>query len=107
MAWVMAKRAPRRHPAAGDSPAGAALAAPSAEPGGATVAVIAARIEGSRPGIADTWTPAAPPRRWVGVPQRVRAGQRGMARAERAGCKAFAFVYLIRIVVVILEKVSI
>jgi hypothetical protein len=23
----------------------------------------AARIEGSRPGIADTWTPAAPPRR--------------------------------------------
>jgi hypothetical protein len=67
----------------------------------------AARIEGSRPGIADTWTPAAPPRRWVGVPQRVRAGQRGMARAERAGCKAFAFVYLIRIVVVILEKVSI
>jgi len=83
----------------------------------------AARIEGSRPGIADTWTPAAPPRRRVaappgrraagsprrrvGVPQRVRAGQPGAARAERAGCKAFAFVYLIRIVVVILEKVSI
>jgi hypothetical protein len=67
----------------------------------------AARIKGGRPGIADTWTPAAPPRRRVGVPQRVRAGQPGAARAERAGCKAFAFVYLIRIVVVILEKVSI
>jgi hypothetical protein len=61
----------------------AALAALSAEPGGATVAVIAARtgismsaarqallahekngtaarIKGSRPGIADIWTPAAP-----------------------------------------------
>jgi hypothetical protein len=61
----------------------AALAALSAEPGGATVAVIAARtgismpaarqvllahekngtatrIKGRRPGIADTWTPAAP-----------------------------------------------
>jgi hypothetical protein len=96
MAWVMAKRAPRRHPAAGDSPAGAALAAPSAEPGGATVAVIAARtgismpaarlallahekngtaarIEGSRPGIADTWTPAAPPRRRVAAPPGRRA----------------------------------
>jgi type IV secretory pathway TrbL component len=72
-----------RPPAAGDSPAVAALAALSAEPGGATVAVIAARtgismsaarqallahekngtaarIKGSRPGIADIWTPAAP-----------------------------------------------
>jgi hypothetical protein len=70
-------------PAAGDSPTVAALAALSAEPGGVTVAVIAARtgismpaarqallahekngtatrIKGSRPGIADTWTPAAP-----------------------------------------------
>ena len=69
-------------PAAGDSPAAAVLAALSAEPGGATVAVIAGhagisvaaarqallahekngtatRIKGSRPGIADTWTPAA------------------------------------------------
>jgi hypothetical protein len=67
---------------AGDSPAVAVLAALSAEPGGASVAVIAARagistaaarqaliahekngtatrIKGSRPGIADTWTPAA------------------------------------------------
>jgi hypothetical protein len=73
----------RLAPAAGDSPAVAALAALSAEPGGATVAIIAActgvsmpaarqallahekngtatRIKGSRPGIADTWTPAAP-----------------------------------------------
>jgi hypothetical protein len=70
-------------PAAGDSPAAAVLAALSAEPGGATVAVIArhagvsvasarqaliahekngtaTRIKGSRPGIADTWMPAAP-----------------------------------------------
>jgi len=70
-------------PAAGDSPAAAVLAALSAEPAGATVAVIAARagistaaarqallahekngtatrVKGSRPGIADTWTPAAP-----------------------------------------------
>jgi hypothetical protein len=75
---------PRRPvaPAAGDSPAAAVLAALSAEPAGATVTVIAARagisadaarqaliahekngtatrIKGSRPGIADTWTPAA------------------------------------------------
>jgi hypothetical protein len=71
-------------PAAGDSPAAAVLAALSAEPAGATVAVIAdragistaaarqallayekngtaARVKGSRPGIADTWTPASPP----------------------------------------------
>jgi hypothetical protein len=71
-------------PAAGDSPAAAVLAALSAEPAGATVAVIAARagistaaarqallahekagtvtrVKGSRPGIADTWTPAAAP----------------------------------------------
>ena len=73
-------------PAAGDSPAVAVLAALSAElaePAGATVAVIAgragistaaarqallahekagtaARVKGSRPGIADTWTPAGP-----------------------------------------------
>jgi hypothetical protein len=70
-------------PAAGDSPAAAVLAALSAEPAGAAVAVIAARagisvaaawqaliahekngtasrVKGSRPGIADTWTPAAP-----------------------------------------------
>ena len=70
-------------PAAGDGPAVAVLAALSAEPGGATVAVIAARagistaaarqallahekngtatrVMGSRPGIADAWTPAAP-----------------------------------------------
>jgi hypothetical protein len=70
-------------PAAGDSPAVAALATLSAEPGGAAVAVIAARtgtsmpaarqallahekngtatrIKDSRPGIADTWTLAAP-----------------------------------------------
>ncbi len=69
-------------PAADDSPAAAVLAALSAEPAGATVAVIAARagistaaarqaliahekngtatrVKGSRPGIADTWTPAA------------------------------------------------
>jgi hypothetical protein len=69
-------------PAAGDSPAAAVLAALSAEPAGATVAVIAGhagistaaarqaliahekagaatRVKGSRPGIADTWTPAA------------------------------------------------
>ncbi len=71
-------------PAAGDSPAAAVLAALSAEPVGATVAVMAARagistaaarqallahekngtatrVKGSRPGIADTWTPAAAP----------------------------------------------
>ncbi len=71
-------------PAADHSPAAAVLAALSAEPAGATVTVIAARagistaaarqaliahekngtatrIKGSRPGIADTWTPAAPP----------------------------------------------
>jgi hypothetical protein len=71
-------------PAAGDSPAAAVLAALSAEPAGAAVAVIAARagisaaaarqallahekngtatrVKGSRPGIADTWTPAAAP----------------------------------------------
>ncbi len=70
-------------PAAGDSPAAAVLAALSAEPAGAAVAVIAARaglstaaarqallahekagtatrVKGSRPGIADTWKPAAP-----------------------------------------------
>jgi hypothetical protein len=70
-------------PAAGDSPAAAVLAALSAEPAGAAVAVIAARagistaaarqallahekagtatrVKGSRPGIADTWTLAAP-----------------------------------------------
>jgi hypothetical protein len=69
-------------PAAGDSPAAAVLAALSAEPAGAAVAVIAARagistaatrqaliahekagtatrVKGSRPGIADTWRPAA------------------------------------------------
>jgi len=69
-------------PGAGDSPAAAVLAALSAEPGGATVAVIAGhagistaaarqallahekngtatRVKGSKPGIADTWTPAA------------------------------------------------
>jgi hypothetical protein len=69
-------------PAAGDSPAAAVLAALSAEPAGAAVAVIAARagisaaaarqvllayekagtatrVKGSRPGIADTWKPAA------------------------------------------------
>jgi hypothetical protein len=71
-------------PAAGDSPAAAVLAALSAEPAGVTVAVIAARagistaaarqaliahekngtatrVKGSRPGIADTWRPAAAP----------------------------------------------
>ena len=71
-------------PAAGDSPAAAVLAALSAEPAGATVAVIAGhagistaaarqallahekdgtatRVKGSRPGIADTWRPAAAP----------------------------------------------
>ena len=70
-------------PAAADSPAAAVLAALSADPAGATVAVIATRagigtaaarqallahekngtatrIKGSRPGIADTWKPAAP-----------------------------------------------
>ena len=69
-------------PVAGGGQAVAVLAASSAEPGGATVAVIAARagintaaarqallahekngtatrVKGSRPGIADTWTPAA------------------------------------------------
>jgi hypothetical protein len=69
-------------PAAGDSPAAAVLAALSADPAGAAVAVIAARagisvpaarqallacekngtatrVKGSRPGIADTWHPAA------------------------------------------------
>ena len=69
-------------PAAGDSPAAAVLAALSAEPAGAAVAVIAGhagisvaaarqaliahekagtatRVKGSRPGIADTWKPAA------------------------------------------------
>ena len=69
---------------AGDSPAAAVLAALSAEPAGAAVAVIAARagisvpaarqallahekngtatrVKGSRPGIADTWQPAAAP----------------------------------------------
>jgi len=71
-------------PAAGDSPAAAVLAALSADPAGATVAVIAARagisvpavrqallacekngtatrVKGSRPGIADTWQPAPAP----------------------------------------------
>src|SRR5512146_1022493 len=71
-------------PAAGDSPAAAVLAALSADPAGAAVAVIAARaqvsvpaarqallacekngtatrVKGSRPGIADTWQPAAAP----------------------------------------------
>jgi hypothetical protein len=71
-------------PAADDSPAAAVLAALSAEPAGAAVTVIAARagisaaaarqallahekngtatrIKGSRPGTADTWTPAAAP----------------------------------------------
>jgi hypothetical protein len=71
-------------PAAGDSPAAAVLAALSAEPAGAAVAVIAGRagistaaarqallahekagtatrVKGSRPGIADTWQPAAAP----------------------------------------------
>jgi hypothetical protein len=71
-------------PAPGGSPAAAVLAALSADPAGATVAVIAARagistaaarqaliahekngtatrIKGSRPGIADTWTPAPAP----------------------------------------------
>jgi len=70
-------------PPAGDSPAAAVLAALSADPAGAAVAVIAARaqisvpaarqallacekngtatrVKGSRPGIADTWQPAAP-----------------------------------------------
>ena len=73
-------------PAAGDSPAAAVLAALSAEPGGATVAVIAGhagisvaaarqaliahekagtatRVKGSRPGIADTWSPPRAGRR--------------------------------------------
>ncbi len=72
-----------RWPTAGGSLAAAVLGALSAEPGGATVAVIAARagistaaarqtllahekngtatrVKGSRPGISDTWTPAAP-----------------------------------------------
>ena len=71
-------------PVAGDSPAAAVLAALSADPAGAAVAVIAARaglsvpaarqallahekngaatrVKGSRPGIADTWQPAAAP----------------------------------------------
>jgi hypothetical protein len=70
-------------PPAGDSPAAVVLAALSAEPGGATVAIIAGhagigtaaarqallahekkgtatRVKGSRPGIPDTWKPAAP-----------------------------------------------
>ena len=78
-------------PGAGDSPAAAVLAALSAEPGGATVAVIAGhagistsaarqallahekagtatRIKGSRPGIADTWKPAAPEAPGDGAP---------------------------------------
>ena len=71
-------------PAAADSPAAAVLAALSAEPAGAAVAVIAGhagistaaarqallahekngtatRVKGSRPGIPDIWTPAAAP----------------------------------------------
>jgi len=71
-------------PAAGDSPAAAVLAALSAEPGGAAVAVIAGhagistaaarqaliahekagtatRVKGGRPGILDTWKPVAGP----------------------------------------------
>jgi hypothetical protein len=71
-------------PGAGDSPAAAVLAALSAEPAGAAVAVIAGRagistaaarqaliahekngtatrVKGGRPGIPDTWTPAATP----------------------------------------------
>jgi hypothetical protein len=71
-------------PPAGDSPAAAVLAALSADPAGAAVAAIAARaqisvpaarqallacekdgtatrVKGSRPGIADTWKPAAAP----------------------------------------------
>jgi hypothetical protein len=73
-----------RSPAVGGSPAAAVLAALSAEPAGAAVAVIAARagistaaarqallahekngtatrVKGSRPGIADTWKPATAP----------------------------------------------
>ena len=90
-------------PAAGDSPAAAVLAALSAEPAGAAVAVIAGhagistaaarqallahekagtatRVKGSRPGIADTWTPAAGPR---DSPAR-RGPRRGQHRRRRA-----------------------
>jgi hypothetical protein len=74
--------APGVAPAAGDSPAAAILAALSAEPGGASVAVIAGhtgistaaarqillaqekagaatRVKGGRPGLADSWKPAS------------------------------------------------
>ena len=77
---VTRPRAPVTAPA-GDSPAAAVLAALSANPGGATVAVIAghaqisaaavrqaliahektgttARVKGGRPGLPDTWKPA-------------------------------------------------
>jgi hypothetical protein len=106
-------------PAAGHSPAAAVLAALSAEPAGATVAVIAARagistaaarqaliahekdgtatrIKGSRPGIADTWTPAAapeapgdeaPPAETPGAGSTADAGQ---PAAEPAGSTADA-----------------
>ena len=90
-------------PAAGDNPAAAVLAALSAGPAGAAVTVIAVRagisaaaarqallahekagtatrIKGSRPGIADTWTPAspgdeAPPAQAPGAGSTAGAGQ--------------------------------
>jgi hypothetical protein len=106
-------------PAAGDSPAAAVLAALAAEPAGAAVAVIAARaqisvpaarqallahekngtatrVKGSRPGIADTWTPApapeapaaeAPPAETPGPDSTADAGQ---PAAEPAGSPAGA-----------------
>jgi hypothetical protein len=75
-------------PAVGDSPTVAALSALSAEPGGATVAVIAARTGISMPAVRQALlahekngtppasraagpaspTPGRPPRHWVGVP---------------------------------------
>jgi hypothetical protein len=91
-------------PAAGDSPAVAVLAALSAEPAGAAVAVIAGhagistaaarqaliahekngtatRIKGSRPGMPDTWTPAAAPEAPRGESQPAEAPGTGSTAA--------------------------
>jgi hypothetical protein len=96
--------------AAGDSPAAAVLAALSADPAGAAVAVIAARaqisvpaarqallacekngtatrVKGSRPGIADTWKPAAPEATPAEVPGASISGD-GQPADESAGSTA-------------------
>jgi hypothetical protein len=100
-------------PPAGDSPAAAVLAALSAEPAGATIAVIAARagistaaarqallahekagtatrVKGSRPGIPGTWTPAAGPAAPGGEAPPAGAGQPAPADGTAEGQQAQA-----------------